>query len=50
MPNEPPPPTLEQFAAYQKAWSYFNDTLFGGGLKPWLLNFSRHRGSRGSSR
>ena len=47
MPNKPPPPTLEQFAAYQRAWAYFNDTLFGGGLKPCLLNLSRHRGSRG---
>lgn len=47
MPKMPPPPTLEQFAAYQKAWTYFNDTLFGGQLQPCLLNFSRHRGSRG---
>jgi len=42
-----PPPTLEQFAKYQAAWEYFNKTLFGGMLKPCLLNFSRHRGSYG---
>jgi len=42
-----PPPTLEQFAAFQAAWDYFNRTLFEGKLKPCLLNFSRHRGSKG---
>jgi SprT-like family len=47
MRTEPPPPTLEQFAAYQRAWGYFNQALFGGELQPCLLNFSRHRGSRG---
>lgn len=41
------PPTLEQFSKYQKAWEYFNRELFGGTLRPCLLNFSRHRGSRG---
>lgn len=38
------PPTLEQFKAYQGAWSYFNKTLFDGKLKPCLLNFrGRHK-------
>lgn len=44
---EPVPPTLEQFSKYQKAWQWFNAELFGGTLKPCLLNFSRHRGSYG---
>ncbi len=35
------PPTLEQFSAYQAAWGYFNEHLFGGTLRPCLLNFSR---------
>ena len=47
MKKASPPPTLEQFAAYQAAWDYFNKTLFDGKLKPCLLNFSRHRGSQG---
>lgn len=42
-----PPPTLEQFAKYQAAWEFFNKSLFGGKLRPCLLNFSRHRGSYG---
>jgi hypothetical protein len=42
-----PPPTLEQFAAYQGAWGYFNTSLFDGALRPCLLTFSRHRGCRG---
>lgn len=42
-----PPPTLEQFQAYQSAWAYFNTALFDGDLAPCLLNFSRHRGSNG---
>ncbi len=40
-------PTLEQFTKYQKAWEWFNAELFGGTLQPCLLNFSRHRGSKG---
>lgn len=34
-------PTLEQFTAYQAAWSYFNQQLFANTLHPCLLNFSR---------
>lgn len=34
-------PTTEQFLNYQKAYDYFNEYLFGGELKPCLLNFSR---------
>lgn len=34
-------PTLEQFGAYHKAWTYFNDELFDGKLSSCLLNFSR---------
>jgi hypothetical protein len=41
------PPTLEQFTKYHRAWEYFNTALFGGKLRPCLLNFSRHRGSLG---
>lgn len=40
-------PALEQYGAYQEAWSYFNRTLFGGKLQPCHLTFSRHRGSQG---
>ena len=32
-------PTLEQFAAYQAAYDYFNGELFGGELRPCLLVF-----------
>jgi hypothetical protein len=46
-PQPLPPPTLEQFAAYQRAWAYFNEALFDRRLKPCLLNLSRHRGSEG---
>lgn len=38
-------PTAEQWGAYQAAWGWFNDRLFGGGLAPCILNFSR-RSSR----
>jgi hypothetical protein len=31
MPDKSPPPTLEQSAAYLRAWAYFNRSLFGGG-------------------
>lgn len=33
--------TIEQFAAYNKAFFYFNEKLFSGKLKPVMLNFSR---------
>ena len=46
-PQPPPLPTLEQSAAYQRAWAYFNEALFDGRLEPCLLNLSRHRGSEG---
>ena len=46
-PQPPPLPTIEQSAAYQRAWAYFNEALFDGRLKPCLLNLSRHRGSKG---
>ena len=34
-------PTTEQWGAYQRAWGWFNDRLFGGELDPCILNFSR---------
>lgn len=34
-------PTVEQWDAYQQAWSWFNDKLFEGNLAPCILNFSR---------
>jgi hypothetical protein len=40
-------PTRAQFAAYERLYNYFNRALFGGRLKPVLLNFSRHAGSVG---
>jgi predicted SprT family Zn-dependent metalloprotease len=41
-------PTLEQFRAYQAAYDYFNAALFGGELKPCLLNFrGRHKRNMG---
>lgn len=41
-------PTLEQFRAYQAAYDYFNAALFGGELKPCLLNFrGRHNRNLG---
>lgn len=42
-----PPPTDEQFRAYQGMFDYFNQSLFGGTLPPILLNFSRHAHSFG---
>lgn len=32
-------PTIEQFTAYQAAYDYFNERLFGGSLRPCILNF-----------
>lgn len=29
------PPTVDQFAKYQKAWDWFNAELFDGTLRPW---------------
>lgn len=41
-------PTLEQFAAFQAAYDFFNKTLFDGALKPCLLNFrGRHKRNMG---
>lgn len=40
-------PTAEQFGAYQKAFAYFNETLFGGSLPECILNFSRKGKTRG---
>lgn len=41
-------PTREQWGAYQRAWAWFNDRLFGGQLEPCILNFSRRsRRTRG---
>lgn len=40
-------PTLEQFSAYHKAWTYFNERLFEGQLSNCLLNFSRHARAMG---
>lgn len=34
-------PTTEQWDAYQQAWGWFNEKLFGGELEPCILNFSR---------
>ncbi len=36
-----PAPTPAQFNAYQAAFAYFNEALFGNELPPVLLNFSR---------
>lgn len=41
--HKPTTPTKEQFAAYQGAYDYFNAVLFGGKLKPCLLNFGARR-------
>jgi hypothetical protein len=38
---------MEQFSAYQAAWQYFNQFLFGRTLQPCLLNFSRRANSMG---
>ena len=43
----PAPPTPDQFRAYQAMYDYFNRALFGGQLRPVLLNFSRHAGALG---
>jgi hypothetical protein len=40
-------PTQAQFEAYRQMFDYFNAALFGGSLRPVLLNFSRHAGSYG---
>jgi predicted SprT family Zn-dependent metalloprotease len=40
-------PTLEQFAAYQGAFDYFNARLFDGKLPALMLNFSRKAKSLG---
>ena len=34
-------PTEVQFRAFQQMYDYMNRTVFGGGLKPVILNFSR---------
>lgn len=34
-------PTTAQFAAFQGMYDYFNRVLFGGALRPVILNFSR---------
>src|SRR5436190_208669 len=39
----PMKPTLEQFTGFQAAFDYFNKRLFGGKLRPCILNFSRGR-------
>lgn len=40
-------PTAAQFAAFQAMYDYFNGVLFGGLLRPVILNFSRHANSYG---
>ncbi len=40
-------PVEQQWGAYQAAWTYFNEELFQGSLKPCILNFSRKNGSYG---
>src|SRR4051812_41508378 len=40
-------PTGEQFSAYEGAFGYLNEKLFGGELPPAMLNFSRKSNSRG---
>jgi predicted SprT family Zn-dependent metalloprotease len=40
-------PTREQFAAYEKMFSYFNAKLFHGELPACLLNFSRRTKTHG---
>jgi hypothetical protein len=40
-------PTVDQFAAFQGMYDYFNGALFGGTLHPVILNFSRAAGSLG---
>lgn len=41
-----PKPTQE-YAVYDEAYGYFNETLFGGHLPPCLITLQRHRGARG---
>lgn len=36
-----PAPTAAQFRAFQSMYDYFNRVLFGGSLRPVILNFSR---------
>jgi len=40
-------PTDDQFAAYRRMYDYFNRALFGGSLRPVILNFSRAANSLG---
>ena len=40
-------PTAAQFSAYQAMYDYFNRVLFGGELRPVILNFSRAAHSYG---
>lgn len=40
-------PTVIQAAAYQKAWDYFNRTLWNGSLSPCMLVFSRRKAKNG---
>ena len=40
-------PTQAQFAAFQAMYDYFNGALFGGTLRPVILNFARAAGSLG---
>lgn len=40
-------PTGSQFTAYRALYDYFNATLFGGSLRPVILNFSRAAKSLG---
>jgi hypothetical protein len=40
-------PTDSQFAAYRALYDYFNTALFGGTLRPVILNFSRAANSLG---
>lgn len=47
LPKTSANPTSEQFSAYQAAFDYFNRALFGGELKPVVLNFSRKAKSLG---
>ncbi len=45
--DRPRTPTGEQFSAYEGAFNYFNEALFGGKLSPLMLNFSRKAQSKG---
>ena len=48
-PASAPPadPTGEQFAAFGAMFAHFNATIFGGELRPVLLNFSRRAKAHG---